>query len=72
MAPDAGGAGDLADDAFSETYPAGDAEACAAAMLTLLRRPRELVRRAALESAQHRIGTMDEHFQALFAAYARM
>jgi len=72
VVPNVGGAADLADDAFAETYPAGDARACAAAMTSLLTRPRELVQRAALETAQHRIGTMDDHFSALFAAYERM
>jgi len=72
VVPDIGGAADLAADAFAETYPAGDARACAAAMTTLLGRPRELLRRAALETAQHRIGTMNDHFSALFETYARM
>lgn len=72
VAPDVGGAADLADDAFAETYPAGDAKACAAAMLALLSRPRELLSRAALAAAQTRIGTMEDHFAALFDLYARM
>lgn len=72
VVPNVGGAADLAADAFAETYPAGDARACAAAMTALLTRPRELVQRAALETAQHRIGTMNDHFGALFSAYERL
>lgn len=72
VAPDVGGAADLASDAFSETYPAGDAQACAHAMLALLGRPRDLLRKAALETAQHRIGTMDDHFEALFSTYQHL
>jgi alpha-1,6-mannosyltransferase len=69
VAPDVGGAADLADDAFAQTYPAGDAQACAHAMTALLERPSELLRSAALETAQHRIGTMDDHFESLFGCY---
>lgn len=72
VAPNVGGAADLADDAFSQTYPAGDAKACAAAMLTLLSRPRDLLGRAALETARTRIGTMEDHFTALFDLYGRI
>lgn len=72
VVPDVGGAADLAADAYAETYPAGDAAACAQAMQRLLARPRELLKSAALECAQHRIGTMHDHFAALFAAYQRL
>lgn len=72
VVPNVGGAADLASDAFAETYPAGDAKACARAMTALLERPHALVQAAALETAQHRIGTMDDHFTALFSAYAEL
>lgn len=72
VVPTVGGAADLADDSFAETYPAGDAKSCAKAMLALLERPRDLVRQAAIATAATRIGTMEDHFTKLFEAYARM
>lgn len=72
VVPDRGGAADLVDDAYSQTYPAGDAKACARAMLALLERPPELMRQAAMSSASSRIGTMDDHFRGLFATYASL
>ena len=65
-----GVAADLADDSFAELYPAGDAKAGAAAMLRLLDRPSHLLRQAALSAAQTRVGTMQQHFERLFALYA--
>lgn len=71
VVPDKGGAADLANDAYAESYPAGDAKACAEAMLRLLSRPRDLLGKAALNAAQHKVGTMDDHFRGLFSLYGR-
>ncbi|MCC6622238.1 MAG: glycosyltransferase [Deltaproteobacteria bacterium] len=71
VVPDQGGAADLADDGFAELYPAGDVDACAAAMRRLLSRPRDLLRRATLAAAREKVGTMDDHFRALFELYSR-
>lgn len=70
VVPDKGGAADLANDAYAELYPAGDAKACAEGMLRMLSRPRELTGKAALSAAQHKVGTMDDHFRGLFSLYA--
>jgi alpha-1,6-mannosyltransferase len=71
VVPDAGGAAELAAPAYSETFPAGDADACAAAILALLARDRSALR-ASVASASDRVGTMDDHFESLFALYARL
>lgn len=71
VVPDQGGAADLADDGFAELYPAGDALACADAMVRLAARPAALLKQAALETAQRRVGTMADHFEKLFALYGR-
>ncbi len=71
VVPDQGGAADLADDGFAELYPAGDAVACAQAMLRLAARPAALLKQAALQTAQSRVGTMADHFEQLFDLYAR-
>jgi alpha-1,6-mannosyltransferase len=72
VVPSRGGAADLARDAYAETYQAGDPESCAAAMRALLARPRDLMARALSEAASHAIGTMDDHFERLFAYYATL
>jgi len=69
VVPTLGGAADLADDSYAETYPAGDTDACAAAMTKLLTRPRELMQRALSEAAASRVGTMEDHFTRLFEVY---
>jgi alpha-1,6-mannosyltransferase len=71
VVPDVGGAADLARPGYAETYRAGDAESCAAAMTALLRRPRESMGAALAEGAS-RIGTMEDHFRGLFQYYAAL
>jgi alpha-1,6-mannosyltransferase len=72
VVPSRGGAADLAADAYAETYAPGDVESCAAAMEALLARPRDLMQRALAEAAMNRVGTMEDHFRALFALYREL
>lgn len=60
-APDAGGAAELARLGRSRTYPAGDADALAEALLQLLAAPRA--------AAPAPVATSDQHFEALFRLY---
>ncbi len=69
VVPDAGGAAERADPAFAETYPAGDAEACARAIERLFDRDQGKLRAAARSAP---IPTADHHFDALFAHYTRL
>ncbi len=72
VAPDRGGAFDLVQPAFSETYPAGDVEAAAAALERLLARDRAQLRRAAVTAAERRVKTTAQHFDGLFELYERL
>ncbi|PIE17542.1 MAG: glycosyl transferase family 1 [Proteobacteria bacterium] len=72
VVPDVGGAADLAAPAWAETYPAGDARACAAAMGRLLARDPATLKRAVAGAAADRVGTMADHFDQLFALYERL
>ena len=69
VVPDSGGAADLADPAYSETYPPGDADAAARALITILNKPRAELSRAAVAAADKRIGDIESHFVQLFALY---
>jgi alpha-1,6-mannosyltransferase len=71
VVPDIGGAADLARPGYAETYRAGDAASCAAAMTAFLRRPRTSMS-AALADGAARIGTMEDHFRGLFGRYAAL
>ena len=71
IVPDRGGAAALAGPEHAETYAAGDAEACGRAILRLLGRDRGQLRSACAAAAE-RIGTMDEHFERLFALYEEL
>ncbi len=66
---DRGGAADLAHPEFSETYTAGDARACARAILRFLSRDQRAIRDAAQRAAASHVLDMDAHFQRLFALY---
>mgnify|MGYP006294419923 CR=1 FL=1 len=72
IVPDAGGAADLARPEHSETYRAGDAAGCAAAIRRMLVRDPVALRSAARADAATRIRTLDQHFEALFAHYAAL
>jgi alpha-1,6-mannosyltransferase len=68
IVPDKGGAGDLAGEGYARTYPPGDAEGAAKAVLDLLAKDRAGLSRAALEAGK-RIGDIEGHFDKLFAVY---
>ena len=71
IVPNVGGAADLADPAYAEVYPPGDVDKCAAAIRRLLSREPRRLRVACLE-ASRTVRTLDDHFEALFAHYARL
>ena len=70
IVPKAGGAGELADPGYAETYAPGDRDAAAAAILRLLARDRAHLSRAALAAGADKVGDIDAHFEKLFAFYA--
>lgn len=72
IVPDTGGAADLANPDYSETYTAGDADGFKNATLRLIARNRTQLQKACATAAQNDIGTMDTHFEQLFAVYADM
>ena len=69
VVPEAGGAGDLAAPEFAETYPPGNAEQAAQAILDILVRDRASLS-AAARQAGRRIGDLESHFEKLFEVYA--
>jgi alpha-1,6-mannosyltransferase len=72
VAPDRGGAADLANGAFAERYPAfGGPEVVASALGRVFARPRAELSNQAAERAA-RIPSTREHFASLFAAYASL
>jgi len=72
IVPSRGGAADLADPAWSETYPPGDSIGCARAIERLLDRDRHALRLAAKRAADTRVRDLDEHFADLFARYGSL
>ncbi len=70
VAPDRGGAADLAASGYAELYPPGDARACADAMLRLLDRDPEAMRAECRLAARSRVLSIGEHFKLLFQRYA--
>ncbi len=71
IVPDRGGAAALAGPDYSALYGAGDCSECAAAILHLLARDRSGLAHGCA-AARAGIGTMDGHFDRLFALYGRM
>jgi len=72
VVPDSGGASDLADASYAETYETGDAASAASALLRLLdRNPAEL-RWACSAAGRERIADASDHFEQLFAFYERL
>ncbi len=71
VVPDEGGAAESADEACGELYRAGDADACAAAIVRLLARDRDVLR-ANAEKARERIGSVDDYFARLVEVYAEL
>jgi len=74
VVPDEGGAAELAKPAFSETYRAGDAEACAAAVKRLLSRDvrgAALAASASILSSKEHVEKLVERYEALLHAKSR-
>ena len=71
IVPNVGGAADLAQPTWAETYDPGDARGCAAAIRRLLARDPSSLRAAATAGASS-IATMDQHFENLFALYRNL
>lgn len=71
IVPAEGGPADLALPQCSETFAAADVNAAATAIDRLLRRNRSALRAAAV-TAVGRIGSMDNHFDALLSEYASL
>lgn len=72
IVPNAGGASELAQPAYSETYPAGHAEDCAAAIERLLQRDPSQLKSACREAARTHVLSQTEHFDRLFDCYERL
>jgi alpha-1,6-mannosyltransferase len=72
VVPDRGGAADLARPAHAETYAAGDAQGCAAAVERLLAREPVALRAAALHASETLVCSQEAHFSKLFATYAAL
>jgi alpha-1,6-mannosyltransferase len=72
VVPDSGGASDLADPAYAESYATGDASAAAEAVLRLLARDREALRFACVTQGRAKIARASQHFEGLFALYAEL
>ncbi|HEX7476823.1 MAG TPA: glycosyltransferase [Polyangiales bacterium] len=72
VVPDAGGAAELVDESCGEHYRAGDAHACAAAIVRALARDPANLREGALRAMAQRVPTVRGHFEQLFALYAEL
>jgi len=72
VVPNQGGAADLADPSYAETYAPGDVAGCSAAIGALLDRDRDALVAGSARAAQDEIGTMDDHFDQLFELYERL
>lgn len=72
IVPAKGGAADLANPSYSETYTPGDADGLSKAILRMAKRDREEMVKACATAASHSIGTMNDHFHQLFEVYENM
>lgn len=72
IVPNQGGAADLADPSYAETYPPGDVAGCSEAIEALLGRDRDALVAGCARAAEQKIGTMDDHFDQLFGLYERL
>ncbi len=72
IVPNQGGAADLADPSYAETYAPGNVADCSAAIQALLDRDRETLVTGCARAAQEKVGTMGDHFRELFALYERL
>jgi alpha-1,6-mannosyltransferase len=71
VVPDAGGAAELAEGPSAETYEAGSAAGCSAALERLLSRDPELVRQAA-RAAANRVRSVEQHFSRVVEVYREL
>ncbi len=71
VVPDEGGASENVDRTSGEIYPSLDAHACAAAIVRLLARDKGELRARALVAAK-KIGTVEDHFEAVLDAYREL
>lgn len=69
IVPSRGGAGDLADPSWSETYEPGDAPGCARAIERMLDSDLTGRRIAAAAAGRDRVRSVEQHFDQLFAFY---
>lgn len=69
VVPDRGGAVDLADPSYAEIYRAGDTNSLSEALLSILSRNRTKLSEGCRNAAEHKICTVDEHFEHLFSFY---
>lgn len=72
ITPKRGGAADIAKPGFSETFQAGNVAALKQALLKITSQNRDDLVKAAIESSEKDIGTMDDHFDLLFEEYERL
>jgi alpha-1,6-mannosyltransferase len=72
VVPDSGGASDLADPSYAESYTTGDAGDAARALLALLDRDPKGLREACIKRGRARIAPAAQHFDDLFALYAKL
>jgi alpha-1,6-mannosyltransferase len=72
VAPDRGGAFELCEPSYSETYAPGDIDAAAKAILRLLERDRTALGVSAVQAGARNVQTTAQHFDALFEHYAQL
>ncbi len=69
IVPDRGGAVELSDPRWAETYETGNAESCSAAILRLLARERSSLAAGCDIAREERVWNVEAHFDALFRYY---
>lgn len=72
VVPNRGGAFDLVSTQCAETYEPGDVDSCVGAIRRLFARDNATLSEACVRHASLNVGTQAEHFERLFALYARL
>ena len=72
VVPRIGGAGDLANPGYAETYQGGNTDALADSLKKIITRDRSGLVDACADAAKNEVGTMDDHFEMLFQTYEEM
>lgn len=72
LVPDRGGAADIANTDIGEIYATGSKESFAENLLSLVKKDREKLVKAASKAAQNEIVTMRGHFKLLFETYQEL